>query len=68
MGGAIGILSFFIGLKVNEKLINLSDYSYPNPKNDKYDYVLIAETTDIHGYGFDRIIPSNSEDSFMKNK
>ena len=68
MGSTIGILAFILNIKFNEKLINLSDYPYPSPKNNKYDYVLIAETTDIHGYGFDRVIPSNSDNPYMKNK
>ena len=58
-----GILSFILGLNKN-KYINLSDYKYPSPKDKRYIYIPIIETTDLHGYGFQREIESKSNFSY----
>lgn len=58
-----GILSFILGLNKN-KYINLSEYKYPSPKDKEYTYIPIIETTDLHGYGFQREIESKSNFSY----
>ena len=58
-----GVLSLILGLNKNE-YVNLSEYKYPSPKDKEYIYIPIIETTDLHGYGFQREIQSKSNFSY----
>ena len=58
-----GVLSLILGLNKNE-YVNLSEYKYPSPKDKEYTYIPIIETTDLHGYGFQREIESKSNFSY----
>jgi len=35
--------------KESESIINISDYEYPHPDDENYDYIAILSTNDIHG-------------------
>ena len=58
-----GFLSILLGLN-KKKILNLSNYKYPSPKDKEYTYIPIIATTDLHGYGFQRHIPSSHNFSY----
>lgn len=57
-------LSLIFHLDPDNSILNLSNYTYPSPKDSSYTYVAIMSTTDVHGYAFHRQFPSLSNFSY----